>query len=123
MDERMRRLWAGAEAAAMGHGGLTAVSRATGLAISTIVKGRREVLEGAWADDVVSVRRPGAGRVPHEFAHPELLDALEQLVDPVTRGDPESALRWTSKSTTQLAKELGHHTRVEISDKTVARLL
>jgi transposase len=123
MDERMRRLWAGAEAAAIGYGGLAMVSRATGMAISTIIKGRREILEGAATDDLVKVRRKGGGRDAHEVAHPKLLSALEELVDPVTRGDPESPLRWTCKSTHQLADELSRRLRISVSDKTVARLL
>lgn len=93
MDERMKRLWAGAEAEAMGWGGIAAVSRATGLAISTVQKGRNELRAGAAADDVVNVRRKGGGRPRHDVAHPELLPALLRMVDPSTRGDPESPLR------------------------------
>lgn len=82
MDERMTRLWAGAEAEAMGHGGLAAVSRATGLAISTIQKGRNELRAGAKADDLVRVRRKGGGRRKHEQVHPDLLPALQSLSIP-----------------------------------------
>jgi hypothetical protein len=99
MDERARRLWAGAEAEALGWGGIVAVARATNLAISTVTLGRNEVRAGARADDVVKVRRKGGGRPRHEVTYPELVPSLEKLVDPVTRGDPESPLRWTSKST------------------------
>jgi hypothetical protein len=123
MDERMRRLWAGAEAEAIGWGGLTIVARATGLAISTINKGRSEVRAGAKADDIVNVRRKGSGRLPFEVMHPEVWPALEKLVDPVTRGDPESPLRWTCKSTRALAAELYEECKIDMSDKTVAKLL
>ena len=99
MDERMRRLWAGAEAEAIGWGGVVAVARATGLAISTINKGRSEVRAGAKPEGIVNVRRKGSGRLPFEVLHPEVWPALERLVDPITRGDPESPLRWTCKST------------------------
>jgi len=108
MDERMRRLWAGAEAEAYGDGGLAAVARATGMSRTTVRGGRDELRAGARPEDVVEVRRPGAGRRRLEDAEPRLLKALESLVDPVTRGDPESPLRWTSKSTRKLADELQH---------------
>ena len=71
MDERMRRLWAGAEAEAIGWGGLTIVARATGLAISTVNKGRREVRAGALpTPELVKARRKGGGRLPLEVVHP-----------------------------------------------------
>jgi hypothetical protein len=100
MDERARRLWAGTEAGAIGYGGVAAVARATGMAISTVRKGRDEARAGARRKDVVSVRR-SSGKRPFELLHPEVWPALELLVDPVTRGDPESALRWTCKSSKQ----------------------
>jgi transposase len=122
LDERARRLWAGAEADAIGYGGVAAVARATGMAISTVRKGRDEARAGAQRDDVVKVRR-SAGKRPYEAAHPEVWPALEKLVDPLTRGDPESPLRWTCKSTTALSAELFKHHGIRISDKTVAKLL
>jgi hypothetical protein len=106
MDERARRLWAGAEADAMGWGGIAAVARATELAISTVTLGRAEVRAGARADDVVKVRRKGGGRRRHEAVHPGLVPALEKLVAPATRGAPESPLRWTNKSTHALSAEM-----------------
>src|SRR5262245_41961277 len=106
MDERLTRLWAGAEADALGDGGIAIVERATGLSRTTIRAGRGELRAGVRADDVVAVRRPGGGRPRLEAATPEIVEALERLVDPVTRGDPESPLRWTSKSTRKLAAEL-----------------
>jgi hypothetical protein len=122
LNERARRLWAGAEAHAMGHGGVAAVARATGLAISTVRKGRDEARAGARPEDVVNVRR-SAGKRPYETANPEVWPALEKLVDPVTRGDPESPLRWTCKSTVVLSTELFSQHGIRISDKTVAKLL
>jgi hypothetical protein len=122
LDERMRRLWAGTEADAMGHGGVVAVARATGMAISTVRKGRDEVRAGARPEDVVNVRR-STGKRPLDVVRPELWPALEKLVDPVTRGDPESPLRWTCKSTHVLSSEMFAKHRIRISDKTVAKLL
>jgi hypothetical protein len=106
MDERLTRLWAGAEADALGEGGIAIVERATGLSRTTIRAGRDELRAGVTADDVVGVRRAGGGRARIEETSPGIVEALETLVDPVTRGDPESPLRWTSKSTRKLAAEL-----------------
>lgn len=106
LDERVTRLWAGAEADALGNGGIAIVERATGLSRTTIRAGRDELRAGVSADDVIAVRRPGGGRQRIEEVTPGIVDALEALVDPVTRGDPESPLRWTSKSTRTLAAEL-----------------
>lgn len=121
LDERTRRLWAGAEADALGRGGVAVVSRATGLAISTVRKGRNEVRAGERPADLVQVRR-SPGRRPYEEKHPEVWPALERLVDPVTRGDPESPLRWTCKSTSVLSEELWAQ-GIAVSDRTVAKLL
>jgi hypothetical protein len=126
LDERQQRLWAGAEASVLGHGGITLVSQATGLSRPTVTAGLRELQ--AFRDDPDSVlepdqvRQPGAGRKPLTETDPTLLAALEALVDPLTRGDPESPLRWTCKSTTQLAwalTEQGH----PVSPRKVAQLL
>jgi transposase len=125
MDERMRRQWAAAEAKAYGWGGIRAVSCATGLSPNTIRSGlaeltRRDVLPEEPIP--ARLRRPGGGRKRRTETDPDLLPALERLVDPVTRGDPMSPLRWTCKSTTQLARELtqqGH----PVSPSTVGRLL
>ena len=122
LDERARRLWAGAEADAMGRGGVAAVARATTLAISTVRKGRDEVRAGARREDVVKVRR-SMGKRPYEQANPEVWPTLERLVDPLTRGDPESPLRWTCKSTHALSAELFEQHGIRVSDKTVAKLL
>jgi hypothetical protein len=106
MDERLTRLWAGAEADALGDGGIAIVERATGLSRTTIRAGRDELRAGVTPDEVVLVRRAGGGRPRLEETTPGLVEALETLVDPVTRGDPESPLRWTAKSTRTLATEL-----------------
>ena len=105
MNERQRRLWAGAEADVLGRGGVAVVVRATGLARNTVVRGLAEL---GRKDSATSgrVRRHGAGRKRTAELAPGLMAALENLVEPVTRGDPESPLRWTSKSTRHLADEL-----------------
>lgn len=106
LDERMKRLWAAAEAVVLGHGGIATVERATGLSRTTIRAGIGELEEGATPDGVVNVRRAGGGRPSLEEVYPGVVQALELLVDPVTRGDPESPLRWSAKSTRKLAEEL-----------------
>ena len=125
MDERLRRQWAAAEAVAMGWGGASAVSSATGLSRNTIAVGRRELelrQRNRAAPVEARVRRSGAGRKPVTQTDPDLLAALEALVDPVTRGHPESPLRWTCKSTAMLAAELTRQ-RHPVTDRTVATLL
>lgn len=89
----------------MGRGGIAVVTRATGLARNTVVRGLRE-LENASPLDAERVRQPGGGRKRKAILDPALKQALEGLVEPVTRGDPESPLRWTCKSTRVLAREL-----------------
>jgi Rhodopirellula transposase DDE domain len=125
MDERMRRQWAAAESRAYGWGGVRAVSTATGMSPNTIRKGLAELAirdENPDAPVESRVRGKGAGRKKSTEADPELLHALESLVEPMTRGDPESALRWTCKSTTLLAQELTRQ-RHPVSARTVGRLL
>jgi hypothetical protein len=122
MDERLTRLWAGAEANAIGEGGITIVEEATGLSRTTIRVGRDELRAGVAPSDVVNTRRPGGGRPLIEVTHPEIITALEGLVDPVTRGDPESPLRWTAKSTRKLAEELGAQ-GFKVSPQKVGQLL
>jgi len=124
MDERMRRQWAAAEARELGWGGVTAVAQATGLSRPTITAGVRELdlpSEQRTAE-AVRTRRPGGGRKPLTETDPQLLEALESLIDPVTRGDPMSALRWTCKSTYRLAEELREQQH-PIGPRTVASLL
>lgn len=122
MDERMRRCWAGVEADAIGDGGIAIVERATGMSRTTIRAGRDEVRAGVQSIDVVQVRRTGGGRPRLEEQDPGLMTDLESLVDPVTRGDPESPLRWTSKSTRKLAAELAERGK-PISPQKVGQLL
>jgi hypothetical protein len=122
-DERMTRLWAGSEAEALGRGGLAIVSRATGRALNTVARGRNELRAGAKVDDLVNVRRKGAGGRNHVEVHPELLPALKQLVEPATRGDPESGLRWSAKSAVALSREMFDAHGIRVSDKTVGKLL
>ena len=125
MDERMRRQWAAAEARAYGWGGVRALSRMIGMSPNTIQKGLAELIQREETPDTPvpsRLRAQGGGRKPCSEADPDLVEALEQLVDPATRGDPESALRWTCKSTTHLAQALteqGH----PVSPRTVGRLL
>jgi len=124
MDERMRRQWAAAEARDMGWGGVTTVAHATGLSRTTITAGLGELDLPAKrrASEALRVRRPGGGRHPLTQADPKLVAALEALIEPATRGDPESPLRWTCRSTGNLAEELTrqHH---PVSPRTVSALL
>ena len=111
LNERSRRLWAAAEAEALGYGGASLVVRAIGISRSTIVRGMKEARGGPSVEEG-RVRRPGGGRKPATASDLRLRAALEHLVAPVSRGDPESPLRWTCKSTRGLANELvaeGHH--------------
>ena len=104
LDERTRRLWAAAESAAIGYGGDALVSAATGLARETIRNGRRELADGV--DAAGRIRRPGAGRPDVEQTQPGVTEALDRLVEPLTRGDPMSPLRWTCKSRAKLSAAL-----------------
>ena len=105
LNERSRRLWAGTEARALGRGGLALVQRATGMAFNTIHRGMKE-LDCVELLEPDRVRLPGGGHKKATQIHPELGEALDRLVEPLTRGDPESPLRWTCKSTRRLAAEL-----------------
>lgn len=120
LDERARRLWAATESRAIGYGGDALVSAATGLARETIRNGRREIEHGV--DVTGRVRRAGAGRPGIAQTQPGIKEALEQLVDPLTRGDPTSPLRWTCKSKANLAAALTK-TGWTVSATTVGRLL
>ena len=121
LNERQRRLWAGAEANQLGFGGMAVVIRATGLAFLTVARGMREASQ-APSLPAERVRKSGGGRKASVGVDPELRRVLESLVEPLTRGDPESPLRWTCKSTRNLAKELKSQ-GYEISHATVASLL
>ena len=127
MDERMTRLWAAAEASSLGPGGTAAVTRATGIRGKRIWMGRKDLDELSKNPPVdpprrQRVRRPGAGRKSLLVTDPTLAKDLESLIDPVTRGDPESPLRWTCKSAAKLAealKAMGH----EVGETSVRSLL
>jgi hypothetical protein len=125
LDERARRLWAAVEARALGRGGISQVAEATGLSRATVRAGLQELALPATGMGSQTpperLRRPGGGRKPLGMRDPPLLQALETLVDPVTRGDPMSLLRWTCKSAAKLATALqaqGH----AVSERTVNRL-
>ena len=105
LDERTRRLWAATEARAAGRGGFTAVLQATGMSSKTLARGMHELDSGEKLPPP-RVRRAGAGRKAATTLDPGLVDALQELVEPVTRGDPESPLRWTCKSLRRLSEEL-----------------
>jgi hypothetical protein len=105
LSEPARRRWAAVEAVALGRGGVSVVSAATGLAHSTIRRGIRE-LDTGNTPPAGRQRRAGASRRKAEVVHPGLKVALERLVEPESRGDPQSPLRWTCKSTRRLAAEL-----------------
>ena len=122
MDERMRRRWAAAEASSLGHGGIALVARATGLSRTTIQAGIAELRDPSAVSASSRIRRKGAGRPRLSQQDTHLLDDLQTVLAPVTRGEPQSPLLWTCKSTRNLADalvDLGHH----ISHDTVARLL
>jgi len=105
LDEKSRRLMVAAECKAWGGGGVSAVSKATGVSRQVIRQGLRELEQPATKTDG-RIRRPGGGRKKASAKDPTLISALEKLVDPTTRGDPESCLRWTCKSVRNLADEL-----------------
>jgi len=109
LDERSRRLLVGSAALALGRGGVTAVSSETGVSRPTITAGIKQLQEeqGSGAPPSGRIRRAGGGRKFKADTTPGLMQALEKLVEPVTRGDPESPLRWTCKSLRKLAAELG----------------
>jgi hypothetical protein len=125
MDERMRRNWAASEVQACGWGGLRAVSRVIGMSPNTIRKGLGDLALRAKNPDAPverRLRRAGGGRKRQSELDPELIKQLEGLIEPGTRGDPQSLLRWTCKSTTNLAtqlRQLGH----PVSPRTVGRML
>lgn len=126
MSERMRRLWAASESLALGRGGISVVATATGLSRNTITAGLRELRQGIEesTEEVPTEhsRHPGGGRKRLTTKDPTLLKDLEVIVAPLTRGDPQSPLRWTCKSTYKLAEQLkqqGHH----VTERTVAKLL
>jgi transposase len=124
MGELQRRIWAATEAQLFGRGGVAAVHRATGIAKSTILRGLEDLRSGR-AENLANsgrARGRGAGRKLAEENQAGLAEALDQLIDPQTRGDPETPLRWTSKSTTKLAADLKRQ-GFDVSPDTVGRML
>lgn len=116
LNERTRRLLAASEAMALGWGGISAVSRATGLSRQVISNGIKELQEEQRVRPG-RVRRVGGGRKTTVSKDASLSEDLERLVEPVTRGDPESVLRWTCKSVRKLAQELqqrGHRVSYQL---------
>jgi DNA-binding phage protein len=124
LNEAQTRLWAAVESRSLGRGGVTAVARATGLSRSTITLGLRELDDPAHHARLAvgRVRRPGGGRKPITVTQPGVVELLEELVAPATRGDPMSSLLWTSKSTAKLATELQLQ-GFQVDASTVADLL
>lgn len=121
LDERSRRIWAAVEARSLGYGGISAVVEATGISDRTIRRGLRE-LQAGDSPSPGRQRRSGGGRKAATVKQPDLAAALEELVEPVTRGDPMTPLRWTCKSTRTLAAELSQQ-GYAITAPTVGRLL
>jgi transposase len=122
MDERILRRWAATEALALGWGGASAITKATGLSRTTIRSAIAELRQPAIPPPPGRIRNPGAGRPRLTQSDPQLLDDLRALLEPATRGDPEAPLLWTSKSTRNLADELGGLGH-RVSHDTVSRLL
>ena len=120
LDERSRRLMAANEARSLGYGGISMVRQACGLSRKAIAKGMNEISEGTTMPG--RIRRLGAGRKKITVSDPELLGSLEYLIEPETRGDPESPLRWICKSTRTLAMELTRQQH-PVSHEKVAQIL
>jgi transposase len=120
LNEVQRRVVAGAMATALGRGGKSAVADASGMSRNTVIKAEREVQAGA--EPSVRQRAVGGGDIKAEIKQPGLLEALDELVNPSTRGNPMSKLRWTSKSTANLAQDLVRQ-GFKITDDTVGRIL
>lgn len=126
LNEKTLRIWAAIEAQSLGRGGITYVSKATGLSRTTIYEGIKEseteTSQRRDKNHTYRIRKPGGGRKKIKEKYPTIFQDIESLLEPVTRGDPESSLRWTCKSTTKLAEELqamGH----DVSQRTVCDLL
>lgn len=122
LNERDRRLALATEAKSWGRGGIEAVHQATGASRTTIRRGMTELADNSAERLPDRVRAPGGGRRKAEVANPELVDVLDGLIEPETRGDPESPLRWTTKSTRHLAAELGGMGH-SVSHDVVAKIL
>ena len=125
LNERSRRLWAATEASSLGRGGIAAVIAATGMSSATVYKGLGELEAAATGGKRLSserLRQPGGGRKRARDKQPGLAEALERLVEPTVRGDPECPLRWTCKSTSRLVTELSRQ-GFQVGPRTVAKEL
>ena len=124
LNERLKRLWAATEANAIGYGGISAVSRITKLSIATIKKGIGELADpmGNEKDSVGRIRKPGGGRKTIAENQPAVINALENLIEPESRGDPMNSLRWTTKSVRNLAETLQNQ-GFSLSHQTVQEML
>lgn len=122
LDERTRRLTAANEAVSLGHGGVSLVNRACGLSRKAIANGIREISQRGTPLQGGRIRRPGAGRKPVTVCDPELVQALDEMIEGHTRGDPESPLRWICKSTRAIAQQLSKQAH-PVSHMKVAQIL
>lgn len=121
LDERARRRWAAAEARSLGWGGISAVAQATGISDRTIRNGIKQI-ENQEILPIDRQRNVGAGRPPYKEIQPGLIKALEELIEPHSRGDPMQPLRWTCKSTRTLSQELKRH-GFQVGSTKIAELL
>jgi len=122
LSERGKRLWAASEAITIGRGGDTIVSNATRISRVTISKAKKEIKEGKAVIESIRIRESGGGRKRLVDSYPDIIKELDIMIDPFTRGDPESPLRWTCKSTYNLSDAL-QVKGYKISQKTVYTLL
>jgi len=122
LNEKGRRLWCAAEALSYGHGGLKLLHQATGISCPTIRKGIKEVENPTASPRSKRIRKVGAGRKKISSSQSEIVNQLTELIEPTTRGDPESHLQWTCKSTRNLAGELSKK-GCKIGYRTVGNLL
>ena len=125
LNERSRRLWAGNESLAFGRGGVRAVAEALGMSAQRVIEGRRELERGACepaSGKKERQRRTGGGRKRWVDHQPEVMQAIEQIVDPATRGDPMAPLKWSSKSLSKISQELKQQ-GWSVSEKTISRIL
>lgn len=122
LDERSRRIWAGVEAFSFGHGGVRLVHLATGMSPDTIRRGRTEARQDVPEVSLSRVRAKGGGRKLKSVEQPDLIEQIENLVQPFTKGDPENPLKWTSKSTYKISVELSNQ-GIKVGPKTVGHIL
>ena len=120
LSEKQRRLLVATEALALGHGGIKVISEITGMSKNTISRGIKEI--GSGETDCKRSRKKGGGRKKLEDKYPEVVKLIEGIIEPVTRGDPESPLRWTCKSVRNISSLLKKH-KYNVTHETVARIL